>query len=69
MTSRDRMQQRGKYGKVMEEDDGRKRTIIGVDRETKWISAIVFKRERIDPSAAEAVGGDRGGRVDWRTGR
>ena len=41
----DYREQRGKDGKVIDEEDGRNKTIIGIDRENKWISAIVGKRK------------------------
>ena len=52
----DYMEQRGKDGKVLEEEDGRNKTIIGIGRENKWISAIVVKKKGIDGYAVEAIG-------------
>jgi len=52
----DYMEQRGKDGKVLAEEDGRNKTIIGIDRENKWISAIVVKRKGVDAYAIEAIG-------------
>ena len=56
----DYMEQRGKDGKVLEEDDGRNKTIIGIDREHKWISAIVVKKKGLDAYAVEAIGKEIG---------
>ena len=45
-----------KDGKVLEEEDGMNKTIIGIDRENKWISVIVVKRKGIDAYAIDAIG-------------
>ena len=45
-----------KGGKVLAEEDGRNKAIIGIDRENKWISAIVVKKKGIDAYAIEAIG-------------
>ena len=47
----DYMEQRGNDGKVLEEDDRRNKTIIGIDRENKWISAIVGSKKGVDAYA------------------
>ena len=52
----DYIEQRGKDGKIIEEEDGRNKTIIGIDRENKWVSAIVVKKKGVDAYAVEAIG-------------
>ena len=34
-------------GKVLDEEDGMNKTIIGIDREIKWIFAIVVERKEV----------------------
>ena len=41
---------------MLDEEDGRNETIIGIDRKNKWISAIVGKKKGVDASAIEAIG-------------
>ena len=52
----DYMEQRGKDGQVLEEDEGTNTTLLGIDRESKWISAIVVKKKGPDTYTIEAVG-------------
>ena len=52
----DYMEQRGKDGKMESIEDGRNKTLIGLDRVNKWISAIVVPKKGVDPYAVEAVG-------------
>ena len=52
----DYMEQRGKDGKIENIEDGRNKTLIGIDRVNKWISAIVVPKKGIDPYAVGAVG-------------
>jgi len=56
----DYMEQRGKDGKIIEEEDGRNKTLIGIDRENKWVSSIVVQKKGLDPYAVEAVGREIG---------
>ena len=54
------MEQRGKDGRIIEDEDGRNKTIIGIDRENKWVSAIVVQKKGLDPYAVEAIGKEIG---------
>ena len=53
-------ERRGKDGRVMEEDDGRNKMIIGIDRENKWVSAIVVQKKGVNAYAVKAIGKEVG---------
>ena len=53
---RDYMYQKASDGKVLEDGDGRNKKMIGIDRQTKWISAIVAQKKGVDAYAIGAVG-------------
>ena len=45
---------------MVDEEDGRNKTIIGIDRENKWISAIVVQKKGVDAYAVSAIGKEIG---------
>ena len=49
------MKQRGRQARVVEEDDGRNKTTIGIDRQKRYGYMIVVKNEGPDAYAAQAV--------------
>ena len=59
MMSWNHIEQRGKGGKIVEEEDRMNETIIGIDRENTWISATVVKKKGLDLYATEGPGKER----------
>ena len=57
-------EQRGKKGVdgtlVDKGEDGRNKTLLGIDRENKWLSAIVVEKKGVNPYAVAAVGREIG---------
>ena len=57
----DYVHQRREDGRQTEkEDDGRNKTVIGIDTENKWISAFAAQKEKFHPHALAAVAREMG---------
>ena len=52
----DYMEQRRNNVTIVELEDGRNTTIIGIDRENNWMSTIVVSERGVDAHAVEAIG-------------